>query len=100
QALFIEGLEPVTSVLRIVVTTAAVAAVVTGVVWIGSRAMRNARKGSHGAAAIGWALLFFGFGMAPPPTPQQQVEDTNRVRKNERTGNDTLDDEDQPSRAP
>ena len=81
-----------TSVLRTVVTTAIIAAVVIGAGWIGTRAMRNARKGSHGAAAIGWALLFFGFGMAPPPTPQQQVEDSNRVRKNEKTGNDTLDD--------
>jgi hypothetical protein len=84
----------VTSLLHIVVTTVIVAAVVIGVVWIGARAMRNARKGSHGATAIGWALLFFGFGMAPPPTPQQQVEDTNRERKNERAGNDTLDDDD------
>jgi hypothetical protein len=84
----------VTRLLHIVVTTVIVAAVVTGVVWIGARAMRNARKGSHGAAAIGWALLFFGFGMAPPPTPQQQVDDMNRERKNERTGNDTLEDDD------
>jgi hypothetical protein len=84
----------VTSLLHIVVTTVIVAAVVIGVVWIGARAMRNARKGSHGAAAIGWALLFFGFGMAPPPTPQQQVDDMNRERKNERTGNDTLEDDD------
>ena len=86
-----------TSALRVIVTTAAIAALVLAVSWIGARAMRNARKGSHGAAAIGWTLLFFGFGMAPPPTPQQQVEDMNRVRKNERTGNDTLDDG-QPSR--
>jgi hypothetical protein len=90
-----------TSALRVIVTTAVLAAVAVGIAWIGTRAMRNARKGSHGAAAIGWALLFFGFGMAPPPTPQQQVEDTNRVRKNERTGNDTLDDDDDPpARAP
>ena len=82
------------TVIRVVVITASVAALMLGAAWIGTRAMRNARKGSHGAAAIGWALLFFGFGMAPPPTPQQQVEDMNRVRKNERTGNDTLDDED------
>jgi hypothetical protein len=90
----------VTSVLRIVVTTAIVTAVAIGVGWIGTRAMRNARKGSHGAAAIGWALLFFGFGMAPPPTPQQTVEDMNRERKNERTGSDPLDDDDHPSREP
>ncbi len=90
-----------TSALRIVVTIAVAAVVVIGVGWIGTRAMRNARKGSHGAAAIGWALLFFGFGMAPPPTPQQTVEDMNRERKNERTGNDSLDDDDdQPARAP
>lgn len=89
-----------TSALRIVVITIIVAAAVLGVAWVGARAMRNARKGSHGAAAIGWALLFFGFGMAPPPTPQQQVEDKNRESKNERTGNDTLDDDHQPSRAP
>lgn len=84
------------SVVRAVVTLIVVAAVVLGVGWIGARAMRNARKGSHGAAAIGWALLFFGFGMPPPPTPQQTVEDMNRARKNERTGNDTLDDGDDP----
>jgi hypothetical protein len=86
----------VTHVVRIIVTTIVVAAGVLCVVWIGARAMRNARKGSHGAAAIGWALLFFGFGMAPPPTPQQTIEDTNRERKNERAGNDTLDDGDDP----
>ena len=68
-----------------------------GIVWVGARAMRNARKGSHGAAAaIGWVLLFFGFGMAPPPTPQQQVEDMNRERKNERTGKGSLADEEPP----
>ena len=81
-----------TSVLRIVVTTAIVAVVAIGASWFGTRAMRYARKGSQGAAAIGWALLFFGFGMPPPPTPQQQVEDSNRERKNERAGNDELDD--------
>ncbi len=81
-----------TSVLRIVVTTAIAAAVAIGAGWVVARAMRYARKGSHGAAAIGWALLFFSFGMAPPPTPQQQVEDRNRERKNERAGNDELDD--------
>jgi hypothetical protein len=89
-----------TGALRIIVTSVLAAAVVIGVAWIGARAMRNARQGSHGAAAIGWALLFFGFGMAPPPTPQQQVEDMNRERKNERTGNDAFDDDDRPSRQP
>ena len=90
-----------TLVLRILVTTVVAAAVVLGIGWVGARAMRNARKGSHSAAAIGWALLFFGFGMPPPPTPQQQIEDMNRERKNERTGNDTLDeDDDRPSPAP
>lgn len=82
-----------TDVPRTIIIAIVIATMVVGVVWIGARAMRNARKGSHGAAAIGWALLFFGFGMAPPPTPQQQVEDTNRERKNERTGNDSLDDD-------
>jgi len=84
--------------LRIVVTIVVVVVAVIGIVWIGTRAMRNARKGSHGAAAIGWALLFFGFGMAPPPTPQQQVEDMNRERKNQRVGNDTLEDDDGPGK--
>ena len=81
-----------TGALRIVVTTAVVAAAAIGIAGLGARAMRGARKGSHGAAAIGWALLFLGFGIPPPPTPQQQVEDMNREGQKDRSGSDPLDD--------
>lgn len=81
-----------TGALHLVVTITVVATAAIGIAWLGARALRNARKGSHGAAAIGWALLFLGFGMAPPPTPQQQVEDMNRERQKERGGSDPLDD--------
>jgi hypothetical protein len=80
-----------TAVLRIVVTTVVVAMTVIGVAWFGARAMRNVRKG---AAVGGWVLLFLGFGIPPPPTPQQQVEDMNRERgSKERSGSDTLDED-------
>ncbi len=87
-----------TGVLRFVTTTAIAAAVAIGALWIAMRAMRNARKGSHGAAAIGWVLLFLGFGIPPPPTPQQQVEDMSRERGKEKTGSDTDDDRSRLSR--
>ena len=82
---------PLTGVLRLVVTASVIATTAIAIAWIGTRAMRNARKG---AAVAGWALLFLGFGIPPPPTPQQQVEDMNRERgSRERSGTDALDDD-------
>ena len=76
---------------HILIVTAVIAATLTGGVWVCTRAMRNARKGHPGAAAAGWALLFLGFGIPPPPTPQQQTEDLNREQgSKERSGDGTL----------
>jgi hypothetical protein len=80
-----------TGVLPLVVTATIAVTTVIGVAWLGARALRNLRKG---AAVGGWVLLFLGFGIPPPPTPQQQVEDMNRERgSKQRTGTDTLDDD-------
>jgi hypothetical protein len=63
----------------------AVTAAIAALLWLigaGSvRAIRWARKGSPGAAFIGWALLFFGAGMNPQPPPQEQVEEANRQKR-------------------
>jgi hypothetical protein len=73
---------------------AAVAAGITlcvlAAVFLGVRAVSGARKGLPGAAVIGWALLYLGFGFPPPPPPQQHAEDTDRERAaRERGGSDT-----------
>jgi hypothetical protein len=61
--------------------TVAVAALLWLIVAASVRAVRWARKGSPGAAFIGWALLFLGAGMNPQPPPQEQVEEANRQKR-------------------
>jgi hypothetical protein len=64
-----------------IAVTAAVAALLWFIAAGCARAIRWARKGSPGAAFIGWALLFFGAGMNPQPPPQEQVEEANRQKR-------------------
>jgi hypothetical protein len=64
-----------------VAVTAAMAALLWLIVTSSVRAVRWARKGSPGAAFIGWALLLFGAGMNPQPPPQEQVEEANRHKR-------------------
>jgi hypothetical protein len=64
-----------------IAVTAAVAALLWLIIAGAARATRWARKGSPGAAFIGWALLLLGSGMNPQPPPQEQVETANRQKK-------------------
>jgi hypothetical protein len=50
-------------------------------VWLGSRAMRSARRGMPGVSGFGWALLFLGSGRMPPPPPASQIEQEMQTRK-------------------
>ena len=49
-------------------------ALVLVVFWIAARSLRVARRGSSGAGAVGWALLFLSSGRMPPPPPASQIE--------------------------
>ncbi len=59
----------------------AIGAMVGLLIAAAARCVRWARKGSPGAALIGWALLFLGAGMNPQPPPQEQVEEANRQKR-------------------
>ena len=50
------------------------------------RAMRAAKNGSRGSAAIAWTLLFFSSGRMPPPPPQEYTEQEVKQRKSQATG--------------
>lgn len=69
------------TLLLFVAGTALVAALLWLLITFSARSVRWARKGSPGAAFIGWALLLLGSGMNPQPPPQEQVEQANRQRK-------------------
>ncbi len=38
------------------------------------RLVGKAKRSPTGAGAVGWALLFLGFGRMPPPPPASQIE--------------------------
>ena len=52
-------------------------------VWLGSRAVRGARRGMPGARGFGWALLFLSSGRMPPPPPASQIEQEMQTRKDQ-----------------
>lgn len=60
---------------------AALTAVAGSLVWLGSRAMRGARRGVPGTSGLGWALLFLSSGRMPPPPPASQIEQEMQTRK-------------------
>lgn len=43
-------------------------------IFLAVRMVGAAKKKPTGAGAVGWALLFLGFGRMPPPPPASQVE--------------------------
>ena len=59
----------------------AVSAIAGLLVWLGSRAMRSAKRGVPGAGGLGWALLFLSSGRMPPPPPASQIEQEMNTRK-------------------
>lgn len=50
-------------------------------IYLAVRMVRNAKKKPTGAGAIGWALLFLGFGRMPPPPPASQIEQEVNSKK-------------------
>lgn len=42
--------------------------------YLAVRMIGAARKKPTGVGAVGWALLFLGFGRMPPPPPASQIE--------------------------
>lgn len=43
-------------------------------IYLAVRMVRAVKKKPTGAGAVGWALLFLGFGRMPPPPPASQIE--------------------------
>ncbi|WP_116810515.1 hypothetical protein [Steroidobacter cummioxidans] len=68
------------SLIRFIVVTIALAAVIIGAAVAGTLAVKWARKGSPMASFASWAMLLPTAGMNPKPPPQEQVEDANRER--------------------
>ena len=68
-------------VVQFVLLTGAIGVALGGCIVVAVLAIRWARKGSAGAAFIGWALLLLGAGMNPQPPPQEQVEEARNRRK-------------------
>jgi hypothetical protein len=66
---------------RFIMVTAVCAGLLWLIIAIAVRATSRARKGSPGAALIGWALLFLSAGFNPQPPPQEQVEEANRQKR-------------------
>lgn len=64
-----------------VLLVAALTAIVGLLIWLFSRAMRGARRGTSGASGLGWALLFLSSGRMPPPPPASQIEQEMNTHK-------------------
>lgn len=68
------------SLIRFLVVTIAIAAVILGATVAGTVAVKWARKGSPLASFVSWAMLLPTAGMNPKPPPQEQIEQANRER--------------------
>ena len=68
------------SLIRFIVITIALAAVIIGATVAGTLAVKWARKGSQMASFVSWAMLLPTAGMNPKPPPQEQLEQANRER--------------------
>ncbi len=58
----------------IIVEVLGTAALALFAIYLAVRMVGNAKKKPAGARAVGWALLFLGFGRMPPPPPASQIE--------------------------
>lgn len=58
----------------IIVEVLGKAAVALLAIYLAVRMVGAAKKKPTGAGAVGWALLFLGFGRMPPPPPASQIE--------------------------
>lgn len=79
------------SLIRFIVVTVAIAAVIIGAAVAGTLAVKWARKGSPMATFVSWAMLLPTAGMNPKPPPQEQIEQVNRdrsVKKEDESGAD------------
>lgn len=79
------------SLIRFILVTIAVAAVIIGAAVAGTLAVKWARKGSPVATFVSWAMLLPTAGMNPKPPPQEQIEQANRertVKKETESGSD------------